>query len=76
MSKVRPQLQVDAGTRQHEIARAVAQDRDEAAPEGGDDALALLAVGDRLVGLGVEDLLEEVVLDDVRAAGLVGRTRT
>ena len=63
-----------AGGRGHaadEIARPVAQDRHEATPEGGDDALALLAVGDRLVGLGVEHLLEEVVLDDVRATGLV-----
>ena len=67
-----------AGRRGHaadEVARPVAQDGNEAAAEGGHHALAQLAVGHRLVGRGVDDLLEVVVLDDVRAAGLVRRTR-
>jgi hypothetical protein len=46
------------------------QGRDEAAAERGDAALSLLAVADRLTGLRIEDLLEVVVLDDVRAARL------
>src|SRR5262249_4688341 len=56
----------------HQVARPVAQHRDEAAAEGRDDAFAELAVPDGLVGGGVDDLFDVVVLDDVRAAGLFG----
>ena len=64
------------GTLHTRSPRPVAEHGDEAAAERGHDALAQLAVADRLAAVGVDHLLDEVVLDDVRAAGLVGRTRT
>src|SRR5215212_7571527 len=55
-----------------QVARPVAQDGDEPASERGHHALAEPAVADRLAGRGIDDLLDVVVLDDVRPARLMG----
>src|SRR5438067_9744085 len=60
-----------AGARRNahdQVAGPVAEDGDEAAPEGGDQPLAQLAVGDRGASRRIDHLLDVVVLDDVRPA--------
>ena len=51
-----------------DVARAVADDRQRLLGERREDQLAPLPVGQRLAGLRVDDLGEEVVLEDVQAA--------
>src|ERR1700760_771731 len=50
-----------------EVARAVADHREGLLGERGEDELALLAVGQHLAGLGVDDLGIEMVFPDDRA---------
>ena len=49
-----------------EVAGAVAHHRGAEAVEGGEDEFAFLAVGQRLEGVGIDDLRVEVVLPDVQ----------
>ena len=70
MSPVRPQPQVGVRDLHDEVVGAVPDQRDESAAEGGDYTLGAFAVRDGTVAFVVQRLLDEVVLDDVRAAGL------
>src|SRR5207245_10986689 len=49
----------------HQVAGPIAQHRDEAAPEGGDQPLAQLAVGNGVAGIRVDHLFDVMILDDV-----------
>src|SRR5947208_1260942 len=60
------------GDAPHQVAGAIADDREAAEAEGCGDALATLTKRDRLVRGGIDDLLDEVVLGDVDAAAAGG----
>ena len=65
-ASVRPHAH-GARVQRGDVARAVAQQRQRLLGQRAEDELALGAVGQRLAGLGIDDLDEEVVLVDVRA---------
>ncbi len=54
-----------------DVSRPVADERERLLRQRGEDEHALVALGERLARLGVDDLREEVVLVDVRARPLL-----
>src|SRR5690348_7789115 len=59
------------GNFQYHVFGAIAQHGNETAPERGHDPLAQFTVWHRLARLGIDDLFDEMVLDDMRSARLV-----
>src|SRR5690606_32642296 len=69
-ARVRPAAGADLARERGEVTRPEAHQRQRLLGEGGDDEHALLAVGQRLRGLWIEDLRVEMVFPDVAAVAL------